>query len=69
MLIKKEGTAQKPVYFVSKVLQELQVRYTEIEKVALAVMTTAQKLRPYFLSQVIKLRTNLPFKQTLGRPG
>lgn len=68
VLIKEEGTTQKPVYFLSKILQGPEVRYTEIEKTVLEVMTTARKLRPYFLSHVIKVRTNLSFKQTLGRP-
>lgn len=60
--------AQKSVYFVRKVLQGPENRYAEIEKAALAVMTTVQKLRPYFLSHLIKVRTTLSFKQTLGRP-
>lgn len=30
-------------------------------------MTPAPKLTPYFFSHLIKVRTNLPFKQTLGR--
>lgn len=32
------------------------------------MMTSARKLRLYFLSHLIKVRINLPFKQTLGRP-
>lgn len=34
----------------------------------MAVMTRAHKLRPYFLSHLIKVHTYLTFKQTLGRP-
>lgn len=68
LLIKEESSIQKPVYFVSKVLQGPETKYTRIKKASLAVMTTARKLRPYFLSHVIKVRTNLPIKQTLGRP-
>lgn len=68
VLVKKEGIAQIPVYFVSKVLQGLETRYTKIEKAVQAVMTTSRKLRAYFLSHLIKFCTNLSFKQTLGRP-
>lgn len=68
MLIKEESMVQKPVYFVSKVMQGPEIRYTKIEKATLAVMTMARKLRPYFPSYVIKVRTNLPCKKTLGRP-
>lgn len=55
VLVNEEGIAQRPVYFVSKVLQGLEVRYSKIEKTALAVMTTARKLRPCFLSHLIKV--------------
>lgn len=47
--VARETPANKPVYFVSKVLQGPETRYTEIEKTTLAVMTTAKKLRPYIL--------------------
>lgn len=66
--MKEEGVVQRPVYIVSKVLQGLEVEYSKIEKTTLTVMTTAQKIQLYFLSHLIKVRTNLPFRQTLGRP-
>lgn len=31
-------------------------------------MITTRNIRPYFLSDLIKVCTNLPFRQTLGRP-
>ncbi|XP_057791001.1 uncharacterized protein LOC131008120 [Salvia miltiorrhiza] len=68
VLIREEGSHQKPIYFVSRIIQGLELNYTEIEKVALAVMVTARKLRPYFLSHRVVVRTALPFKQVLGRP-
>ncbi|KAL0444997.1 UNVERIFIED_CONTAM: Pro-Pol polyprotein [Sesamum latifolium] len=39
-----------------------------IEKMALALVVTARRLRPYFLSHPIGVRTNTPLKQTLGKP-
>ncbi|XP_057785571.1 uncharacterized protein LOC131003111 [Salvia miltiorrhiza] len=68
VLIREEGSHQRPIYFVSRIIQGPEQNYTEIEKAALAVMVTARKLRPYFLSHRVVVRTSLPFKQVLGRP-
>ncbi|KAL0415445.1 UNVERIFIED_CONTAM: hypothetical protein Slati_3376400 [Sesamum latifolium] len=35
---------------------------------ALALVVTARRLRPYFLSHPIGVKTNIPLKQTLGKP-
>ncbi|KAL0439206.1 UNVERIFIED_CONTAM: hypothetical protein Slati_2403600 [Sesamum latifolium] len=35
---------------------------------ALALVTTARRLRPYFLPHPIGVKTNTPLKQTLGKP-
>lgn len=37
----KEGDKQQPVYFVSKVLDEAEMRYSHIEKVAFALVIVA----------------------------
>ncbi|KAL0462697.1 UNVERIFIED_CONTAM: hypothetical protein Slati_0157300 [Sesamum latifolium] len=42
--------------------------YTLIEKMALALVVTARRLRPYFLSHPVGVKTNTPLKQTLGKP-
>ncbi|KAL0403752.1 UNVERIFIED_CONTAM: hypothetical protein Sradi_2016000 [Sesamum radiatum] len=34
----------------------------------LALVVTARRLRPYFLSHPIGVKTNTPLKQTLGKP-
>ncbi|KAL0416311.1 UNVERIFIED_CONTAM: hypothetical protein Slati_3463000 [Sesamum latifolium] len=57
-----------PVYYGSKVLNGAEGRYTPIEKMALALVKTARRLRPYFLSHPIGVKTNMPLKQTLGKP-
>ncbi|XP_058769358.1 uncharacterized protein LOC131643219 [Vicia villosa] len=59
---------QKPVYFTSKALQGPEVRYQQIEKVALSLFTAARRLRYYFLAHTIVVRTDQPIKQLLGRP-
>ena len=39
---------QRPVYFVSKALFEVKVKYSDFERVALAFKMGAKKFRPYF---------------------
>ncbi|KAL0456152.1 UNVERIFIED_CONTAM: hypothetical protein Slati_0954400 [Sesamum latifolium] len=38
-----------------------------VEKMTLALVITARRLRPYFLSHPIRVKTNIPLKQTLGK--
>ncbi|MCI20601.1 gag-pol polyprotein, partial [Trifolium medium] len=45
-----------------------ELRYQKIEKIALALMTAAKKLRRYFLANSIIVRTDQPQKQVLFRP-
>ncbi|KAL0445582.1 UNVERIFIED_CONTAM: Ribonuclease HI [Sesamum latifolium] len=66
VLIREEEGKQLPIYYVSKVLNGAEGRYTPIEKMALALVVTARRLRPYFLSHPIGVKTNTPLKQTLG---
>ncbi|XP_073121062.1 uncharacterized protein [Henckelia pumila] len=58
VLIKEKKGDQRPVYYVSHALKGAEVRYTEIEKMALALVITARKLRPYFLSHPVTVLTN-----------
>ncbi|KAL0320160.1 UNVERIFIED_CONTAM: hypothetical protein Sradi_5277500 [Sesamum radiatum] len=66
VLIREEEGKQLPIYYVSKVLNGTEGRYTSIEKMALALVVTARRLRPYFLSHPIGVKTNTPLKQTLN---
>ncbi|KAL0434423.1 UNVERIFIED_CONTAM: hypothetical protein Slati_2776600 [Sesamum latifolium] len=68
ILIREEEGKQLPIYYVSKVLNSAEGRYTPVEKMALALVITARRLRPYFLSHPIGVKTNIPLKQTLGKP-
>ncbi|KAL0452032.1 UNVERIFIED_CONTAM: hypothetical protein Slati_1181300 [Sesamum latifolium] len=67
VLIREEDGKQLLIYYVSKVLNGAEGRYTPIEKMALALVVTVRRLRPYFLSHPIGVRTNTPLKQTLGK--
>ncbi|GAU27977.1 hypothetical protein TSUD_373720 [Trifolium subterraneum] len=68
VLIRETEHGQKPVYFVSRALQGPELRYLQIEKIALAVIMAARKLRYYFLAHFIVIRTDQPVKQLLARP-
>ena len=44
VLVQEQDQIQKPIYFVSKVLQGLEVRYQALEKAALTVVFSARRL-------------------------
>ncbi|XP_073019388.1 uncharacterized protein [Primulina eburnea] len=62
-LIKEEGSDKKPIYYVSHALRGPELRYSEIAKIALALIMTARKLQAHFLSNQTIVLTNSP----LGR--
>ena len=68
VLTQDQDQAQKPIYFVSKVLQGLEVRYQALEKAALAVVFSARRLRHYFHSFTILVMTDLPIQKVLKKP-
>nr|KYP55589.1 hypothetical protein KK1_001806 [Cajanus cajan] len=53
---------------LSRVLQGAEVRYQKIEKLALAILVTARKLRHYFQSYEVVVRTDHPIRQVLQKP-
>ncbi|XP_073121913.1 uncharacterized protein [Henckelia pumila] len=61
------STSEHPIYFFSHALKGAELRYSEVEKLALALVMTARKLRPYFLSDPIVVLTNSPIGRTLTR--
>ncbi|KAL0344398.1 UNVERIFIED_CONTAM: Retrovirus-related Pol polyprotein from transposon [Sesamum angustifolium] len=68
VLVREENGDQTPIYYISKVLNGAECRYPPIERMALALVTTATKLHPYFLSYPVRVRINTPLKQVQGRP-
>ena len=68
-LFKECGYAKlRPVFFVSKSSTDAETRYTHLERAALALRTTAQKLRPHFQAHPIVVLTNLPLRGTIHKP-
>ncbi|XP_027184203.1 uncharacterized protein LOC113782511 [Coffea eugenioides] len=64
----REESVQMPVYYVSRVLRDPKIRYTQAKKLMLALIHAARRLKPYFLAHYICLRTDQPLKQVLSRP-
>ncbi|XP_025611902.1 uncharacterized protein [Arachis hypogaea] len=67
-LVTERNNVQHPVYFVSKTLQHAELNYPRIEKLARALVFSARRLRPYFQSHVVHVRTNHPLRQVLHKP-
>jgi len=68
VLAQDKDQTQKPIYFVSKVLQGLEVRYQALEKAALEVVFSATRLRHYFQSFAVLVMTDLPIQKVLKKP-
>ncbi|XP_048501500.1 uncharacterized protein LOC104893263 [Beta vulgaris subsp. vulgaris] len=66
LLVEKEKQ-QHPIYFISHILNGLEGRYQLIEKMALAVVIAARKLRPYFDCHPIQVLTNQQLEKALQR--
>ncbi|GJW58793.1 reverse transcriptase domain-containing protein [Tanacetum coccineum] len=66
VLMTERDHIQKPIYFVSKALQGLEVNYPTLEKLALALVHTTR--RRYFQAYTICVLTNQPIRQVLLKP-
>ena len=64
----KERVQQHLVYYCSHALRGAEERYPRMEKLILALVTTAQKLRPYFQAHTKEVPTEYPMKQVLHKP-
>ena len=68
VLIRDRDRVQHPVYYCSRALRGAEERYPRMEKLILALVTTARKLRPYFQAHTIEIPTEYPMKQVLHKP-
>ena len=67
-LVRDEGGSQQPVYFISKAFRGAEERYPRTEKLAFALITAAQKLKPYFQAHTIVVLTDQPLKRVMSSP-
>ncbi|GKV52999.1 hypothetical protein SLEP1_g59549, partial [Rubroshorea leprosula] len=68
VLLREENKNQKPICYVSKVLQGAEQNYPLAEKAAFALVCTARKLRAYFQSHQIVVYTDFPLRKILQKP-
>ncbi|CAL8168940.1 unnamed protein product [Prunus armeniaca] len=68
VLIRPKESAEHSVHYVSKTLQDVEVQYPDIEKLAFALVVSARRLRPYFQAHTIHVLTNQPLRQVLQKP-
>ncbi|XP_065004118.1 uncharacterized protein LOC135636357 [Musa acuminata AAA Group] len=67
VLVKENSGDQLPVYYVSHILSGLEGRYPPIEKLALALVLSARKLRPYFQAHPIEVITDRSLRLVLSK--
>ena len=65
VLIRMDNGVQRPVYYVSKSLQEAEIRYLPLEKAILAVVQATRKLPHYFQAHTVIILTQLPLRSIL----
>ena len=65
VLIRVDSGIQRPVYYMSKSLNEAKVRYLPLEKAILAVVHATRKLPHYFQAHTVVVLTQLPLKSIL----
>ncbi|XP_025703896.1 uncharacterized protein [Arachis hypogaea] len=67
VLVREEEKAQQPIYFVSRALQGAELRYSKLERLALALLHSSRRLRQYFQSHKVVVRTDQAIRQVLQK--
>ena len=65
VLIRMDNGVQRPVYYVSKSLHEVETRYLPLEKAILVVVQATWKLPYYFQVHTVIVLTQLPLRSIL----
>ena len=67
VLVRNEDGIQIPIYYVSKSLQEVEMRYLPLEKAVLAIVHVTRKLPYYFQAHTIVVLNQLPLQALLRK--
>ena len=67
VLVRNQDGIQRPVYYVSKSLQEVKTRYLPLEKAVLSIVHATRKLPYYFQTHTIVVLTQLPLQALLRK--
>ena len=63
-----ENKKQRPMFFVSKSLTDVETWYNHLEQAALALRVVTKKLCPYFQAHPIVVLTDLSLRSTIHKP-
>ena len=65
VLVREVDREQRPVFFISKIMNDIESRYLPLEKATLALIQAAKKLLHYFQASTVTVLTDLPLKALL----
>nr|XP_009757868.1 PREDICTED: uncharacterized protein LOC104210618 [Nicotiana sylvestris] len=68
VLVQENKGTQSPIYYISKTLVDAETRYPHLEKLALPLVVTSRKLKPYFQCQPISVVMTFPLRSILHKP-
>ena len=60
VLFREENGKQKPVFYISRVLEDTEQRYGSLEWLVLSLLNVSQKLKHYFEAHPIVIFTDQP---------
>ncbi|KAJ8483717.1 hypothetical protein OPV22_016202 [Ensete ventricosum] len=67
VLVTLDKVGEMSIYYTSHVLAGPELRYSIIERIALALILASRKLRPYFQTHPIKVIIDQPLRQILSK--
>ncbi|XP_076955831.1 uncharacterized protein LOC143630803 [Bidens hawaiensis] len=68
VLLTDRKDVQTPIYYVSRTLSNPETRYSMLEKLVLALVYAARRLRSYFQGHPINVLTGYKLKNVLSKP-
>ncbi|KAJ0454844.1 putative nucleotidyltransferase, Ribonuclease H [Helianthus annuus] len=68
VLIVERAGVQTPIYYISKMLNDPETRYSIMEKLVLALVHASRRLRRYFVNHIITVLTNYRIGPILSKP-
>ena len=65
VLVREDDGVQMIIYYTSRALVNVETKYLSLEKIVLALIVSARRLRPYFQVHTIIVLTDQPIRQVL----